>query len=104
MVEGKADRLVDQLGRQEIAGVLAGDGRQLDAVDRDDLPIARDRPYDIERLHPGKAAWLGCAGRRDQRRIEAIQIDRQKQLAAAHNLGQRLQMPAGLNILGEPDP
>src|SRR5207249_4559742 len=104
MVEGNADRFVDQPGRQEIAGVLAGNGRQLDTIERADLPVARDRPYDIERLRPGKATWLGRAGRGDQRRIESIQIDRQKQFASAHNLGQRLQMPASLNILGEPDP
>ena len=45
------DRLVDQLGGQEVAGRLAGDGRQLDAVERhgDLLALRRDgRRIDAE--------------------------------------------------------
>ena len=94
---------VDQLGRDEFARMHPRDGREFDAVKCHHRAVATDRLDDVEYLHPGEPVWLGRAGRWDDTRVEAIDINGEKDLFAFDARAQFRQMPTRVDLFVEPD-
>src|SRR5437764_9124736 len=76
-LEDVCERLVDELRAEEGRRAEAFDVGVLGQVHADDAARARERAYEAERLVPAEAARFGRARLRDERGVEAVNVNRQ---------------------------
>src|SRR5436305_904709 len=76
-LEDVGERLVDELRAEERRRAEALDVGVLGQVHADDAARARERAYEAERLVPAQAPRLGRARLRDERGVEAVNVNRQ---------------------------
>lgn len=96
MVEDEAEYLVDEFGCEEVGGVQAGDRGKFYAIKCDHVAVDGEDTNDLEYLMPGETARLWSSGRRHDRRIHDVDIQRQEHFLPGYFLLERFQRSLAL--------